>query len=121
MQIQPPMNDVKVIFAHFNCCDLDTWIKRNSKFIKWTNPNARRVTTKVDGLSLLKDILYKMMPVTVGQIDPLRQKAKEIKLLTFGYDVNSMVIIELVSRSKVKSLNSEGLSMIALVYVSWPF
>ena len=86
----------KAIFAHFNRSDLDTLIKRNSKLIQWTDATTRRVATKIDGPSLLKAILDKLMPGTVGQIDALRQKAKEIKLSAYGNDVNNM-ITELVS------------------------
>lgn len=86
----------KAIFAHFNRSDLDTLIKRNAKFIQWTDTTTRRTATKIDGPSLLKAILDKLMPGTVGQIDALRQKAKEIKLSTYGNDVNNM-ITELVS------------------------
>jgi hypothetical protein len=64
----------KAIFAHFNHSDLDTLIKRNSKLIQWTDATTRRLATKIDGLSLLKAILDKLMPGTVGQIDALRLK-----------------------------------------------
>jgi hypothetical protein len=86
----------KAIIAHFNRSDLDTLIKRNSKFIQWKDTTSRRTATKIDGPSLLKAILDKLMPGTVGQIDALRQKAKEIKLTTYDNDVNNM-ITELVS------------------------
>jgi hypothetical protein len=86
----------KAIIAHFNRSDLDTLIKRNSKFIQWKDTTSRRTATKIDGPSLLKAILDKLMPGTVGQIDALRQRAKDIKLSTYGNDVNNM-ITELVS------------------------
>ena len=86
----------KAIFAHFNRSDLDTLIKRNSKFIQWIDKTTWRTATKIDSPSLLKAILDKLMPGTVCQIDALRQKAKEIKLSAYENDVNNM-ITELVS------------------------
>jgi hypothetical protein len=105
----------KAIIAHFNCSDLDTLIKRNSKFIQWTDATSRSIANKIDGPSLLKAILDKLMPGTVGQIDALRQKAKDIKLTTYGNDVNNILLN--LSVLKVKSMISEGLLTNTLVYV----
>jgi hypothetical protein len=81
----------KAIIAHFNHSDLDTLKRRNSKFIQWMDTTFQRTAIKIDGFSLLKANLDKLMPGIVGQIDVLRQKAKDIKLSTYGNDVNNMI------------------------------
>jgi hypothetical protein len=85
----------KAIFAHFDRSDLDALIKRNSKYIQWNDAHHKSIK-KIDGPSLLKAILDKLTPGTVGQIAALRQRAKDIKLSNFDNDVNDM-ITELVT------------------------
>jgi len=92
----------KAIFAHFREADLDSLVKRYGDFVIWNDP--LRNCKVLDGPSLLKVLLDKLNPATVGQINALRTKAREIRLSSFNHDVNNMITELTAIRTQIDDL-----------------